>query len=96
MVLEGIEQAEFAPAEAPEPVALLRGASRAVESQLVRDIMVIDPVTVAADTPIADIARVLTERHLHRVLVTEGTHVRGVITALDVVRLVADGKLVTS
>ena len=94
IALEGVEQAEFAPAEAPEPIALLRGATRAVESRAVRDIMVVDPVTVPLDAPIADVARVLSERHLHRVLVTEGTAVRGVITALDLVRLVADGKLV--
>src|SRR5438046_6513420 len=39
MALEAVDQAEFAPAEAPEPLALLRGASRAADNKVVRDIM---------------------------------------------------------
>jgi CBS domain-containing protein len=55
--------------------------------------MVVDTVTVSPDTPVKQVSRILTDRHLHRVLVTEGTAVRGVITALDIVRLVADGRV---
>jgi CBS domain-containing protein len=93
MVLEGVEQPEFAPAEAPDPVEVLRNLSRTIEPQTVRQIMVVDAVTVSPETPIAEVARVLTDRHLHRVLVTEGTHVRGVITSLDLVRLIARGRV---
>ena len=89
---EGVEQAEFAPAEAPDPLARHTDA-RVREGRLVREIMVVEPVTVGLETPIAEVARVLVERHLHRVLVTEGRAVRGVISALDLVQLIADGRL---
>jgi CBS domain-containing protein len=55
--------------------------------------MIVDAVTVSPDTPAKQVSRILTDRHLHRVLVAEGTAVRGVITALDVVRLIADGRI---
>ena len=38
-------------------------------------------------------ARLLVTRHIHRVLVTEGETVRGVISTLDLVRLVAEDRL---
>ena len=93
MALEGVAQDEFAPAEAPDPAELLRTVSRTIEPLTVRQIMVVDTVTVAPDTPITDVARILSKRHLHRVVVTEGDHVRGMISALDLVRLIADGRL---
>jgi CBS domain-containing protein len=93
MALEGVEQDEFAPTEAPDPIELLRTVSRSIEPRTVREIMVVETLTVAPDTPVTEVARILTSRHLHRVVVTEGGHVRGVITALDLVRLVADGRL---
>jgi CBS domain-containing protein len=55
--------------------------------------MVVDPVSVAPDTPLPEVARLLHTRHIHRVLVTEGKVVRGVISTLDLVRLIADGRL---
>jgi CBS domain-containing protein len=48
-------------------------------------------VTVAPDTPIAEVARVLHARHIHRLLVVDGKSVRGVISTLDLVRLIAEG-----
>lgn len=93
VALEGVEQSEFAPAEVPDPVELLRSVARTIEPLTVRQIMVVDTVTVSPDTPVKQVSRILTDRHLHRVLVTEGTAVRGVITALDIVRMVADGRV---
>jgi CBS domain-containing protein len=91
---EGIDQSEFAPAEVPDPVELLRGAVRAVESRTVRDVMTTEPVTVETDTPVVAVARLLVERHLHRVIVVDGRRVRGVISSLDLAQLIADGTLV--
>ncbi len=94
VAVEGVEQPEFAPNEVPEPVELLRGITRNAETKTVADIMVVDMITVSPTTPITEIAHVLTARHLHRVLVTEGKQVRGIVTALDLVRLIADGRVV--
>lgn len=90
LIAEGLENPETAattPVRLPEPLA------RALEGKTVRDAMVVDPVTVSPDTPVTEVARLLVSRHIHRVLVTEGDKVRGVISTLDLVRLVAEGRL---
>lgn len=69
------------------------GGARVVHAHTVRDIMAPDVLTVAPETPLDEVARLLAKRHLHRVLVTEGAMVRGVISTLDIVRLVADHRL---
>jgi CBS domain-containing protein len=81
------------PEEPAAPVRLPADVEDRLAAHTVRDAMVVDPVVVAPDTPLADVARLLCERHIHRVLVTEGGTVRGVISTLDLVRLVADGRL---
>ncbi len=70
-----------------------RSGARVFHARTARDIMAPDVVTVTLDTPLEEVARVLAKRHLHRVLVTEGTKVLGVISTLDIVRLVADHRL---
>lgn len=59
----------------------------------VRDIMAKETVVVEPDTPIEEVARAMIARHVHRVLVTDGGVVVGLISALDVTQLVAEGKL---
>jgi CBS domain-containing protein len=59
----------------------------------VRDLMTTELVTVTADQSVADVARALVARRIHRVLVADDHRLRGLITSLDVVRLVADGRL---
>ena len=84
---------EFAPAEEPPLVASLANLAPALQAKTVRDIMVTEVVTVGPETPLIEVARTLLARHLHRVLVTEGATVRGVISTLDLVRLIADERL---
>jgi CBS domain-containing protein len=93
LAAEGWEHAEFAPASTPEPLGLLQGFSPALKARRVRDIMVVQPVTAAPDTPITAVAQLLITRHLHRIVVTDGGLVCGVISSLDLVRLICDGRL---
>jgi len=92
IVAQAFEQEEFAPGEAPPIAGLRSNAVQALQNRSVRTIMVTDPISVAADTPVAEVARLLVERHMHRVLVTEGAQLLGLISSLDVVRLVAERK----
>src|SRR6185369_1432247 len=85
---DAVAQEEFAPGEEPPPS--LASFPSELRGRTVRDVMVTDVVTVTPDTPIASVARLLVTRHLHRVLVVDGGAVRGVISALDLVRLVAE------
>jgi CBS domain-containing protein len=59
----------------------------------VSEIMAKDPVAVAPDAPIEDVAKRMVARHVHRVVVTEGETVVGIISALDVVQLIVDGRM---
>lgn len=56
----------------------------------VRDIMtpVIHQVPVTAS--VADVARIMVERHIHRLVVTQGTDPVGIITSMDLLKMVAD------
>jgi predicted transcriptional regulator len=44
------------------------------------------PITVAAHTPIAEVARLMVERRIHHVVVTEGDGIVGIVSSLDFVR----------
>ncbi|HEY2388916.1 MAG TPA: CBS domain-containing protein [Candidatus Binatia bacterium] len=90
IVAQGFEQDEFAPGEAPPLPGLRSTAVQELQQRSVRAIMVTDPVSVAPDTPVVEVARLLVARHMHRVLVTDGAQLVGVISSLDVVRLVAE------
>jgi CBS domain-containing protein len=61
-------------------------------SPRVRDLMTTEIVAAPAETPIAELARLMTERHVHRVIVTGpgGTPV-GVVSATDLVKALAGG-----
>ena len=81
------------PEEGEGPVSLPAYLRAQLGARTVRDVMVADPVTVAAEMPVAEVARLLTVRHIHRVLVVDGKAVRGVISTLDLVRLIAERAL---
>lgn len=49
-----------------------------------------DPVTVSADTPIGDLARMMLDAHIHRLIVVEkGRQPAGVVSATDILAAVA-------
>lgn len=60
-----------------------------VRELCVGDIMVEKVVTVEPDTAVRDVARLLVERKIHRVMVVENEHLVGLISALDMVRVLA-------
>ncbi|MFF0584680.1 CBS domain-containing protein [Streptomyces sp. NPDC003781] len=61
-------------------------------TQYVRDVMTGDPVTVEPLTSVTAVARIMRDRDLGAVLVTEGGRLRGLVTDRDlVVRSLAEG-----
>ncbi|MFE9774690.1 CBS domain-containing protein [Streptomyces sp. NPDC005931] len=61
-------------------------------AQHVRDIMTSAPVSVGPQTSVAEVARIMRDRDLGAVLVTDGDRLRGLVTDRDlVVRAVAQG-----
>lgn len=56
----------------------------------VRDLMTTTLYTVAEDAPVREIAATMAHGHIHRLLVTRDGVVVGVVSALDLVRLLAE------
>lgn len=64
-----------------------------IEHLKARDVMVRMLFTVHPESPLEEVAQVMLDHHVHHVPVTDGGRLVGVITSLDFVRMMADGKL---
>jgi CBS domain-containing protein len=60
---------------------------------LVRDIMTSPAVCATEDTDVVELSRMLSGMRIHRIPIVVEGRVTGVVTALDVVRAVAEGTL---
>ena len=63
---------------------------RRMEELSVKEVMIDKLITVAPDESVGDVARLFLERHIHRVPVVEDAELRGIVTTMDLVRLVAE------
>ena len=65
---------------------------RYVEERAVTVREVMTPVIhhVTATAPVAEAARIMVERHIHRLVVTQGRQPVGMITSMDLLRIVAE------
>jgi len=59
-----------------------------VNTATVEEVMTPVVHAVSASTPVEAIARLMTRRHIHRVIVRQGRKVAGIISALDVLRVI--------
>jgi CBS domain-containing protein len=65
-------------------VLALAGEGTDLEAVRVGDVMTREPVTVAADVPVLDAARLMGERKIRHLPVVEGEHLLGMIGIRDV------------
>ena len=65
--------------------------SRMVELE-VEDVMIRNPVSVPPDMPVEKLAAEMVARHVHSLLVLAGGELVGILTSMDLVRLVAEGR----
>lgn len=63
------------------------------ENHVVAEIMTRKVVAVSPDAEIRDVARVMVDAAVHRVLVMDGSELHGLVSSMDVVRAVADGSV---
>jgi len=56
------------------------------------DVMATDPVSVGPNTLLTDVAGRMVEHGTHRVLVTDRQRLLGLVSTMDVLRAIADGK----
>jgi len=66
-----------------------------LEQHVVSDIMSTELVTLSGDTPVREAADLLRRRRIHRVLVVDDGELVGILSTLDIVNAVADGRLTT-
>jgi len=66
------------------------GAATRLAHAKVRDVMSHDPITVEPDAPLRDVARLLVDRRIHRVVVASDGRLAGILTSLDLVRWIAE------
>lgn len=75
-----------------------RADAGAIEHSLadmtVGDLMVEEIISVVPESPVSLVAGLMARRHIHRVLVVEDSRLLGVITTMDLTRLLADGRAV--
>ncbi len=57
------------------------------QSVLVNDIMTPMVFEVATDTPLINVAQAMVKGRIHRVMVTEGNQLKGIISALDLLKV---------
>jgi len=60
----------------------------------VADLMIENIISVAPETPVSALAQRMERHQIHRVLVVESDRLVGVITTMDLARLLADGRAV--
>jgi CBS domain-containing protein len=63
------------------------------ERTLVRDLMTPRPLTIAPDADVREAARQMLYADVHRLFVTEGERLVGVISTTDIMHAVATGRL---
>ncbi len=62
-----------------------------LEAMTVADVMVHDVSSVSPEASVAEAAETMVERGIHRLPVVDGERLVGIVTSLDLARLVADG-----
>ena len=73
--------------EARPAVEDLRRMATGTSDLLVRDIMTRGVYSVPEDTPVADVAEIMLDSHIHRLLVTRGAETVGIISSGDLLGL---------
>ena len=79
--------------EAEQREGIEQQIARRMATLRVRDAMTADVVTVDAEAPVREAAARMAAHRIHRVIVTERGRVVGVLSALDVARLVGEQRL---
>jgi len=77
----------------PDLRAIADRVGQRLEGLKVADVMVHDLITVSPDAPLREVAATLVEHHIHRVPVVEDGRLLGIVSSLDLARLLAEGRL---
>jgi CBS domain-containing protein len=62
------------------------------ETRRVGEIMTPRPITVEEDTPVEEICRLMWKLKIHRIPIVSGGRVRGIVSTIDICRLIVEGR----
>ncbi len=89
---EHFRELSAAQGETSETPSMPSDLKQILSAHTAREAMAMNPVCVSPDTPVREVAQALVSDHLHRALVLENEELVGLISALDIVGLVADNR----
>lgn len=69
-----------------EPTTAVGMHYEVIDGTRVEEIMTPGAISYDEETPIGELARAMTERHIHRVLVTRKGRLVGIVTTMDMIR----------
>lgn len=74
------------------------GAPKLIDlpEETAREVMATDPITIGADEPVSEAARLMVKHHVHRLFVSSGDDVLGVISTRDLMQVIEEQKLATA
>lgn len=70
-----------------------RARDKVLDETPVRDVMTPTPVTISPEADIREAARRILDADVHRLVVTQGDRMLGIISTTDIIRAVATGQL---
>jgi CBS domain-containing protein len=80
------------PRVSPEELGRLRGEHGEHGERTVREIMTPTVYSVPEDTPVSEVAEIMIDRHIHRLLVTREEKVIGIVSTSDLLGLLVEEK----
>lgn len=69
------------------------GGEDMLAEQLVGDVMTRMVLALSPDADVVEAAKLMAERGVHRLVVTEGETLQGIVSSMDFIRAIAEGKL---
>ncbi|MEK7383920.1 MAG: CBS domain-containing protein [Elusimicrobiota bacterium] len=69
-----------------EPTTAVGMHYEVMDSTRVEEIMTPGAISYDEETPVAELARAMTERHIHRVLITRKGRLIGIVTTMDMIQ----------
>jgi CBS domain-containing protein len=92
ILTEGYDETASPKAEASRQEEISHHLGSRIVGLKVQDVMIENPVSIPPNMPVDKLAAEMVSRHVHSLLVVEGESLVGILTSLDLVRLVAEGR----
>lgn len=58
----------------------------------IRKIMSLNPITATEDTPVEELAKIMVEKKIHRIIIIKDNSITGIVSPLDLLRFIAGRK----